>query len=100
MGKLKNSMLEYQQAQFDQLFGGLDAIKPKIVDYSDYIENADHMDEARRDIFGSMVSMIANGCLNDHSVQIADKLCKIIGFKGEQRDILMNAAEKSANIEG
>ena len=26
MGKLKNSMLEYQQAQFDQLFGALDAI--------------------------------------------------------------------------
>lgn len=34
MGKLKNSMLEYQQAQFDQLFGALDTIgattRPKV----------------------------------------------------------------------
>lgn len=104
MGKMKekmlNGMLEYQQAQFNQLFGALDAINPKTVDYSDYIENADHMDQARSDIFGSMVSMVANGCLNDHPVQIADKLCEVIGFKGDQRDILINAAEKSANIEG
>ena len=34
MGKLKNSMLEYQQAQFDQLFGALDTMganaRPKV----------------------------------------------------------------------
>ena len=100
MGKLKNKMLEYQQAQFDQLFGALDVINPKNADYSNYIENADHMDQARRDIFGSMVSMIADGCLNDHPVQIANKICDVIGFKGDQRETLINAAEKSANKEG
>ena len=77
MGKLKNSMLEYQQAQFDQMFGALDTIKPNIDRKADlFIEQwADQFSPYQLDILADEFGWTMDQ--RERAISLYEKACAI-----------------------